>query len=486
MDFNTSVAIDEYLALQETVFTVDDFYRYMKKRGIKLSKEEAYDILSASDTVFSLVNNEFITRSAVFSGRWFSFMLTKEEIERGYFVIGHRCMPFVNPEVSPDKYIIVNSKQEKLESEPVTYSMNYAMGVFALYGEGYVIPYIYSDPANENLSLSSVQYGLPNEVKLTAWPLNKIEDGRTPKFGDRILCRVVDWDESIVEVSILENTSVASISSADIEREEWYVTFENKIIESFNKNGPAGSIEQQLSLLFLENLNELCVINSGSIEEFLKHTKKIGFVPYGVESRIWKSGETIPFIGKWNEDFPDNAIIPDISMLFSPQILDAFLEDYINRNEEKDKWESVELLFDNLFPSSLRIPSTERKLILLNIEKRLSILKKTYNSFSDYKIAPVRKRIIDLFSELSRLVCSIGCSGLNLKDFPQNELIILVQLFTHLARIIEEMENPFLKDHFPVDDVALSLEGMEDTFDEISSKLKAALEENTYKNITIM
>ncbi|MCQ2575560.1 MAG: hypothetical protein MJ162_02375 [Treponema sp.] len=486
MDLDASFVIDRYLSQQKNIFTVDEFNKYLRKNNVKLTKEQAFDILSSSGYVFSLINEEFVTRSAVFVGRWFSFMPSKEEIKKGYVILGHRCMPFINPEVAPDKITVVKADGNPVLPEAVSFTMNQAMDTFSLFGEGYVIPYIYSDHSNEKVTLASVQYGLPQYIDLTAWPLSKICGNKKIKYGDRILCRVIDWETSEVELTLQPAQRGDFLSEEDIAREEWYSTFEKTLLASFNKNGPASSIEEQLALLFLENLNVLCLKSCGSIEEFFKHTKKIGFASYGVESRLWKSNEVIPFIGPWNKQFKENTLMADISMIFSPQVFDAYLENYIYENLEVEKPEPLESLMDDIFPSALNMKPAERKLLLLNMEKRFGILKKNYNQFSDYKIAPVRARITKLCSEISSLVCSIGCSSLNLEDFPQQELVILVQLFSHIVKIIEEMENVFMKDHFPVEDVSLSLEGMEDTYEEISGKLKRSLYENTYKNITIM
>ena len=73
-----------------------------------------------------------------------------------------------------------------------------------------------------------------------------------------------------------------------------------------------------------------------------------------------------------------------------------------------------------------------------------------------------------------------------MQDFPQQELVILVQLFSHIARIAEEMETDFLREVFPFDDVQLSLDGMEETFEEVGDILKNSLDAITYESIKIV
>ncbi len=487
MTFDYPNVVGEYLRYTQEIFTLEDFYRHIKANGIKISKEEASDLLHTSDFVFPLINNEFITRAGVFVGRWFSFRPTREEVEKGHFIIGHRCMPFVNPETSPDAIAVV-SGNNIIQPVSTVYSMNLAMDTFALFGDGYVIPYVLNDNANKTIPLASVEYKIPTEVSLTSWPLERISSDHKFEYGDRILCRVINWEDSLVEMTVLKNDMKGMVvSQSALEREEWYTYFENGLLENFDRHGPSGSIEEQLALLYLEGQEELCVKNCGSAEEFLKHTKKIGFSSFGVETRIWRNGEVVPYIGEWNKSYAKDIVMADMSMTFSPYVLDAYIENHIYEElQGKKDLATIEELAAEIFPSELRMSAAERKVVLLNIEKRRAILKKGFNQFSEYPIAQVRKRILDLFSQVSRLLCAIGCSGLKIEKFPQQEMIILSQLFSHIVRLIEEVQNVFSRTHFPIDDVVLSLEGMEDTFTEIGSILNDALEFNRTKGFEIL
>ena len=489
MDFRTNNIIEEYLTQQLDVFTADDFYKYLKSHSAKINKSEARELLQVSEYVFSLVNNEFVTKAGVFTGRWFSFKPSREEVEKGYIILGHRCMPFVNPEIPPDS-ISLMSDGKLVESQAQTFSMNLAMDSFALFGEGYILPYIFNDKNNTALPLSSVQYSMPQEIQLTAWPLKNIKGGSSIKFGDRILCRVISWSDCVVEVSVQQSVlSDMVISDEAVQREEWYTYFENGLLESFDRHGPASSIEEQLSFLFLENQEQLCVRSCGSTEEFLAHTSKIEFEPYGVETRIWRKGEQVPYTGKWNEfGFDRGMLLTDMALTLTPRVIDAILEDriYDKRCGKKVVENDYEDVIKKIFPNMAMISSAERRLVLLNIEKRNDILEKMYNQFSDYPIAQIRKRVLSLFTRVSELFCAIGGSGIAADNFPQQELVILSQLYSHVVRILEEIENVYLRPQFPADDVSLSLEGMEETFEDISGTLFSSLESNRFKGFEIV
>ena len=489
MDYRTNNIIEEYLTAQLDVFTADDFYKYLKSQGAKISKNDAKEILQVSELVFSLVNNEFVTRAGVFTGRWFSFKPSREEVEKGKIIIGHRCIPFTNSQIPPDSIsVMVNG--ELIESSSDSFSMNLAMDTFALFGEGYVIPYIFNDKSNKSLPMSSVQYSMPQEINLTCWPLSSIVGSGQFKYGDRILCRVVSWGDCIVEMRH-QSSGISSMMISDeaVRREEWYTFFENGLLESFDRHGPSSSIEEQLSFLFLENQEQLCVHDCGSIEEFLAHTSKISFEPYGVESRIWRKGEQVPYIGKWNAPGLNRALlITDMALTLTPHVIDAILEDriYDKSRGKTDISDDFEDVVNKIFPNMALISPSERRFVLLNIEKRNDILEKMYNQFSDYPIAELRKRILDLFTRVSELFCEISSSGVDVENFPQQELVILSQLYSHVCRLLEEVENVYMRQEFPTDDVALSLEGMEETFDEICGTLFSALESNRFKGFELV
>ena len=128
----------------------------------------------------------------------------------------------------------------------------------------------------------------------------------------------------------------------------------------------------------------------------------------------------------------------------------------------------------------------ERELILLNMKKRHDILKKSYNQFNDYKVAPLRSRILTLFFDVTNLLCDIASSGIKVIEFPQQELVVLTQLFSHTARLLEEVVDFPIKDQIPIEELSLSLEGMEETFDGIKGILIIELEKNRRKGFEII
>lgn len=488
MDLNLSFLISEFLGYKLDVFTLDEFCSFLRKKNARIPRTQAEAFLHSSAFVFSLVDDKFVTRAGVFTDQYFSFKPTKEEIKKGYFLLGHRCMPFVNPEISPDNTNIT-IKDNLIRPEPVRFSLNLALDLYSFFGEGYSLSYILNDRANTDFRISALgQQDLPSSIMLTAWPLD-IFGSKKIEYGDRILCKVVDWSCCQIEISLIKaNQNPLSVSTDEIEREEWYSKYEDAMLLSMEKNGPCGSIEEQMAYMFLENMGNLCKKSCGSSEEFLAHTKKISFCPFGVESRLWKSGESVPFAGPWNGVATSEGLISEISQMFSPNVIDAYLSREIFKEVSKKKnltEEEFENLLYIIFPSSLDLLNSERKSLLLNIKKRHDIIFKHFDKDKENKIASLRDYVLALFTDVSTLLCDIGCSCDKFDEFPQQDLVILTQLYSNLITIIEELQNPLTRNQFPVDDTMVSLDGMNETFIEIKNPLKNTLKKISYSRVNI-
>jgi len=471
-------ASEEFLYTRLEPFTAQDFQAHLKKRKYKISLDEIYGFLASCDFVFALVNNQFITYAGAFTGRIFSFKPSKEEVEKGVFFGGHRFMPFMNPAYQSfhAKLFLGDTPVPRATGK---LSMNQALDIYALYGEGYSIPVILEDPACEPFSFSSVQYGLPQTVTLTGFDMKPYLDAGF-EYGDRILCRVVDWKNSIIETKIRkEKHSSLKISFADMAYEEWYSIFEECMLQKFDRHGPCNSIQQQLALLFLEEQGKLCNENCGSIDEFMQHTTRLGFSQYGIESRIWKAREQVPFVGEWNKEYANQAPFPCIALLSADYVITNFIKEMLCRKENLD---SAEELYKKIYPETLEFTEFESQFIMLHLEKRIDIVKKTYNRFIDFPLSAGRHQVLILFRKIMNLIARITDSHVPLIDLPQQDLIMANQVAEHAAAFLEEFEVSPDQAESEMEDMMTSLSGMVDSFDAIEDSLLAALNQAKVKN----
>lgn len=468
----------KFLRTYSRIFTVKEMKKVLNAVGIPADMEETRIFLDSNPNVLKLENNHYITHAGAFTGEIFSIFPTKTEYEVGVLVPGHRCMPFVESDrISSTLSFYINGK--KIPSASAEFDSDDAIDMFMLYGEEYAPQYIASDPANSSYNLADRDFELPNKVRLGGIDLKYIAKRYNYRYGDRFLCCISNWDAGKINLMIVhgENNKFDKGESGE-KRLLWYSLLEKKLLESFERHGPLGSIEEQLVNVIYENRSKLCVPYCGSIEEFLsRYTKKIGFEHYGVESRLWKKGETVPAFGVWNEgllDFRDaeseipfgEFVISSIpEYVFDQMVLNSFYK----KNPDFEKF-----VMNQICQGEFDFDDKTTGQIILNLRERCNILSEGYNWFADQIIGPLREDTLNLYSKVAVLVHKIDYIGSAVSHFPSQEVIILAQIHNHLLRMIESFScDPGVEKS--ADALKLSIEGMEWNFEEIRSTVETAL-----------
>ena len=364
--------------------------------------------------------------------------------------------------------------------------------MFILYGEEYAPQYIASDPANKDLDMVDREFELPNSVKLTGIDLDPLIKYCGFQLGDRLLCCVRDWDKGSINIAVVHDRDfVFNQGFTGSARIHWYQTLESCLLASFASVGPNSCIEEQLASIFFEHSAELCIPACGSIEEYLTHyAKKVGVEHFGVETRLWHKGQDVPAVGPWNRDDLDSMASKDpndprssFTYTLTPEIVDQYVLNMLFHRKE-----SVEDLVKAIYPEDYVFQKQEKSCIVEELSDRECYFRGTYNWFADQDAGRVREKALELFSKVNYLVYQVDCTGDSVKAVPQQELVILTQLYSHLLRIIQNLCDADELRHLgnEVDSLMLSLEGMKWNFEEIRGVLEAAVEEQRCRRFKVI
>ena len=464
-------------------FTAKDVCRMLSGLGVKTSIEEVVDYLECEPTVFPLECDMYITRAGAFSGQLFSFVPTAREIEAQVFVAGDRCVPFVDSELlSCALQFEYNGRM--LPPETFETDCNTARDFFSFFGDEYAAQYVAADPVNKSLRLGDNNFELPSRVQLTGVSMKRILHDCDFQYGDRFLCRVRDWNKGIIEVFpvIIHKQNPFEINADDIARQHWNDVLEKALLESFDRMGPCASMEEQLANVFYEKRRELCTTQCGSIHEFLASAKKVSMELFGVETRLWRTGEDVPAVGSWNKGCYDAAYDTGVPVYDLPEfVIDCFITDQLY-----EKKEDFDALLHRMLPSAMPISEKDREYFTLQIMRRNAILRKKYNWFADYRFGSLRHRALELYSQVGSLVYEVDCASEELENLPQQELVTLSQLFTHVNRMLESIATGADSVADDANAMQLSLEGMEYNFEDIRGQLLAAVEQLRTKRFAVI
>lgn len=469
----------KFLRTYRHPFSLTEMKKVFEACGVMADKSDVEFFLDTNSSVMKLTSGKYLTYAGAFTGEIFSIMPTAAEVEQGVLVPGDRCMPFVESDrISAFLKFYVNGK--KIPSKVGVFDSDVAIDMFMLFGEEYASQYIASDPANAKLNLAERDFELPNTVNLTGISLDYLAENYGYKKGDRILCCVSDWDKGKLNLMVLHGSD-SPFDSGEIgeKRLEWYSLLESKMLESFKKSGPLGTIEDQVVDVFYKNRSKLCVPYCGSIEEFItRYAKKIGFEHYGVESRLWYKGQDVPAFGEWNKESAlctghgkDSLSFEEYSVAFIPPLV---IGQFILNSCFKKEKDIVSSFFDFVFNGDYKPSESMHQELALNLKEQISIISDNYNWFADQIFGPVRERCLELYAKVSGLVRKIDYNGKSFLDFPSSELVILLQLHEHILKMLENLGSEPGAEEM-AENYLLSLDGMEWNFEEIAGVLEDAL-----------
>ena len=471
------------------MFTARDMAKIMQKFGFKVSIKDAASYLEMCPYVFPLEQDMYITRSGAFTGKLFSIKPTSREIAQGAFLVGDRMMPFVDWEMLSYGFTFYCGNK-KLGRKVVTVDSDFAIDLYQLYGEEYAPQYIAQDPACQSLNLAQRDFELPNRVPLTGFDLGPLVEQEGFKAGDRLLCTVTDWHFGIINVRVLhESNDLFGTGPTARKREEWYCQLEKAMIKSFGYMGPVSSIEEQVANVFFENRDKLCVPYCGSVEEYLlRKNRKVDMEYFGVETRLWKKGEEIPAVGQWNRDELDfisnraSAFVrPDFSGYEMPEyVTDLFLQDMYYRRKN-----NLPELLDRIYPSDYSFPREFKDRLLLHLKSRNDIIFPQYNWFADKTLGPVRQQALNLYGKAALLVYRIDSAPFSLEKYPQNELVILSQIYAHITKMLETLSGS----SYQQSELAVfgeSIEGMSWSFEDVRTVLESAIDQQKTQSFKLI
>ncbi len=192
MGMSIEFIVEKFLQSYSKPFTRSEFSAMMKGLRLVSSDKEANALLDSFDCIYKISDDYYVTRSGAFLDYYFSFQPTKEEIENGVFLIGDRCIPFIDSEYEIS-FLNFCFDGQKLNKKAVEFDSDFVLNFYSLYGDEYASQVIASDVVNRDVELSKSGYELPSKVKVTCIDIEPfIRDGRF-SLGDRIVCRVMDF-----------------------------------------------------------------------------------------------------------------------------------------------------------------------------------------------------------------------------------------------------------------------------------------------------
>ena len=454
-------------------FSAKQLQKKLQKFGNKISIKLIREWLKNDPNVFQLDTDLYVTKAGCFTGREFGIKPSKYEIEHKILIIGDRCVPFVDGDIMPHEIKFIYGKKDikKIVKELQTSEIIQHHKIF---GEENFLQYIMFDPVNEGLDFSVNGFELPSYLKFTVLDMTEFYNEFEFKYEDWITARVISFGSNTIsfEPDLRHVYNPFEQSVFDEQKQKWNKVFEEHFEKNLKRFGPRSCIEEQLMYHFVNSMQYLSVPSPGCVEEFLKQSEKIGFSEFGVETRLWILNDEISDSKNWNEmnSFGEDQ---DLSKAFGApiptEIINAYIYDALFKKEE-----DASNILSRMYPEDY-VDQSEVEYVKNMIKGRFDYLKQEYNWFIDYEIAPLRELALEIFHKSHLLYKAIETSKTQVEDYPQQDLITFIQLYSHIKRMIESLTMVLDIDQSSINAAYSSLDGMSFTFDEVKASLNAVL-----------
>jgi hypothetical protein len=468
-------ALYEFIENTSRPFTLKEITQAVRNvertGGVKLAAQIAR-LTQTHRLVFEIDKNTFISRRGLFEKARFVIQPSNAELMNGVLIPGHRCIPFVNPQVSPNHYQFYFEGKtcpvDSSESAPEDFYPYYS-----LFGEEYAPHYVAGDNQENETAFSMDPIGEPPEISIRTFDMRGIfrEIGFVP--GDRFIVTIRDWKNGVFD---LEYVKKSAWEEKDLQ--SWVDVAENGFFKSFEKLGAGYSCEEQLAWAYFYGGERMRNVPAYSLEDFLfQKTEKIDIVPFGIESRFWWTGKEIPDYEKLRGVVTQSSQTPieDLLARNDVPVSEFVVQSYARDGLYRDDMDVVRL-YQRVVPPSIRVDRWSFDFIcqyLIDIMAEFSL---SYSIFKDKAMGPVRQRVCELHTAVIDLAARLSKGLIDTNWLPMHTFIILSQIQNHCAALLEDLD---VEDELPETELSIidaSLDSMIDTYEEIRELVDDALD----------
>jgi hypothetical protein len=488
MTVSQEKALYEFLDTVPGPFTLDDVVGFIRKKDSKrLSKlaSEAALFINMRNIAFKLGTKRWISRRGYFEGATFVITPTRQELQNGIFIPGHRCVPFANPVLLPHEY------QFFWENSLVPYTTSEGppgdfYPYYSILGEEYAPQYIARDNPENESAYNDDPYEEPAEVSVQTLDMRNIYRKTSFVPGDRFVVKTKNWKDGVFYME-----KVGKDEWPQAELNEWLQAAEEGFKNSFTLLGPGASTDEQIAFAYWYGGERMRKAPAYSLEEFFyEKTDLIEATAYGIETRFWFSGKEIPDCKglRLNQMHPDMTAVENIlyknTIPISEYAVQSYVLDAFYRNDT-----NVKSIIRRIVPPCVELERYEYNYLFGYISRLLVDCGKIYNVFPDRTFGPIRQRIGELHTAVIELAVRLQKSNIDPAWLPKQTFIILSQIQEHTSGLLEDLDTINVNEapsEDELDTIDNSLDSMIETYEDIKELVQETLDNFRRSQLTIV
>jgi hypothetical protein len=484
MTENQEDALYEFLDNSRTPFTLSEVVNFVRLFDVSRNKRLAEEIalfIDSQNVAFRMQNGNWVSRRGYFEPLRFVISPTRFELLNGILIPGHRCVPFANPSLMPQEYRFFYKRKQipfsSFEGAPADLYPYYT-----IFGEEYASQYVARDnPENEQEFIVD-PYEDPPNVSIQTLDMRNLYRELAFVPGDRFVARTMDWKKGIFS---LERVGKDEWSGADLYA--WQEAAEGGFERSFTFFGPGESTEEQIAQAYWRGEDRMRDLPAYALEELLyERTDRIETTPYGIETRFWFAGKEIPDIkGLPRLPFPtpiEELLHTAAAAPISEYVIQSYVWDALFRRDR-----DMPALLKRIVPPALSMPEAALKCLEDYVAEVYDEFGPLYSPFKDAAIGPVRQRLTELHTAVIELAARLrGGGNINTAWLPRHTFIILYQIQSHAAGVLEDLDSDTPLQAWELDSMEDSLDSMIETYEDIKELIDDALDSFRQNNLSVV
>jgi hypothetical protein len=487
---NQEEALYEFLENVTEPFTLDSAVSFVRmiaphkpdsRKGTRLAAEIAA-LINSRNIAFKLNKGSWVSRRGCFEPLEFVITPSRLEIQNGILIPGHRCVPFANPAVMPHQLKFYWKKKPV----PATTTEGPPEDFYPFYtvlGEEYAPQYVARDNPDNESAFNSDPYEDPAEVSIHTLDMRNLYRETAFVPGDRFVVRTRDWKAGFFE---LEKIDKDKWSQAELYA--WFEAAEIGFHDSFERLGPGASTDEQIAYAYWYGGKRMREVPAYSLEEYLyEKTETIETVAYGIETRFWFAGKEIPDRDSLEgaQTVSDRTYIEELlyraRVPISEFVIQSYVRDAFFRNDM-----DISRIVERIVPRTVEIDDRVLDILAEYIREIMKGFKTTYSVFTDKAMGPIRQRVGELHTAVIDLSARLLQSGADTSWFPRHTFVVLSQIQSHAAVILEDLDVDELPPDTELDTIDNSLDSMIETYEDIKELIDDALDSFRRNNLSVV
>ena len=474
MNVSQEEALYDFLENVSESFKLDEILSYIRvidSRRINWLAGEVESFINYRNLAFPVGNKRWVSRRAFFGQLPFVISPTRLELVNGILIPGHRCVPFANSNLLPQKYSF-SWQGQSIGFTTTEGNPNEFYPYYSIFGEEYAPQYVARDNEENEEAFNNDPYDDPAEVSIRSLDMRNIYREISFVPGDRFLVHTVDWKEGKFK---LEKIGADEWAKADLDA--WALAAENGFTASFTKLGPGSCTEEQIAYAYWYGDARMRSVPAYALEAFLyEKTDRIDIGSYGIETRFWYAGREIPdHKGLDTGNIrPDKTPIEEIfyrwKLPISEYVIQSYIRDFLYRGEK-----DVKQILERLVPVSVELDKQDHEFLLDYINSVLEEYREFYSPFADETIGSIRLRAAEIHTAVIDLAMQLQKGEIDISWLPRHTFIILSQILYHTAGVMEDLDSDEAPQEAEIAVIDGSLDSMIETYEDIKELIDEAL-----------